>query len=179
MMCKKDYLSSVLLPGSEIPNWISHQAMGSSISFRVPPFMDGRKIGKVLSCIVYAANKEVPALGDRGLFRWRLCNKSSGDRSNDWYNVGVCKAITRAPFFEDHLHAQVMAWGEDRRNGIKMKSGDEIEVAIDLHKYNSFHGRDMRCGIDPEIVEVKRSGIHFVLDDDEICESESEEDSRL
>ncbi|XP_059430129.1 disease resistance protein RPV1-like isoform X2 [Corylus avellana] len=191
MMCKTDYVSSVLLPGSEIPNWISHQAMGSSVSFRVPPFLDGCKISKVLLCIVYAANKEAPALGDEIYFIWRLCNKSSRDQSNDWYDVGRCELIERAPdfdIFEDHIHAQVMAWRDTlwyRRNRIKMRSGDEIEVAIDLH--TRFQGRGCMRRIDPQIVEVKRCGIHFgldgdepsVRDDDEISESESEEDSRL
>ena len=173
-MCKTDEDCHGILPGSEIPNWISHQAMGSLVSFCVPPFLDGRKSSKVLLCIVYAANKEAPELGDWSFFQWRLCYKSSRDQSNDWYTVGKCKVITRAPdfdVFEDHIHAQVFAglntlWCEPNR--MKMKSGDEIEVAIDLIQ----GGRDYMCGIDPQIVEVKRCGIHFVLDDDEISESE-------
>jgi hypothetical protein len=181
MMCNTDSLSYVLLPGSEIPNWISHQAMGSSVSFRVPSYMDGRKIGKVLLCNVYAVNKEAPALGGVSLFIWRLCNKSSRDQYNYRNYTGGCMAINQAPnfdIFEDHIQAKVMEWDE-----IKMKSGDEIEVATDLQ-----HSHGGEEGIDRQIVEVKRSGIHFVLDDgdepsvrddDEICESESEEDRRL
>ncbi|XP_059461927.1 disease resistance protein RUN1-like [Corylus avellana] len=57
MLCKTDS-SSLCLPGSEIPNWFSHQTIGSLISFHVPSFLDG-KMGKVLVCVVYAANKEL------------------------------------------------------------------------------------------------------------------------
>ncbi|XP_059430135.1 disease resistance protein RPV1-like [Corylus avellana] len=192
MMCKANYSNSVLLPGSEIPNWISHRAMGSSVSFRVPPSWDGRKIREVRLCIVYAAKKEAPASGDESWFSWRLCNKSSRDQSNDWYHLIPCEAITSAAdfdLFEDHIYAHAMAWRycfAFPPTGIKMESGDEIEVAIDLHKgYKPY-----MCGIDPQIVEVKSSGIDFdlfdgdepsVTDDDEIFESEneSEEDSRL
>ncbi|XP_059430136.1 disease resistance protein RPV1-like [Corylus avellana] len=193
MMCKADYCCSGLFPGSEITNWISHQAMGSLVSFRVPSSLDGRKISKVRLCIVYAANKEAPALGDRSWFSWRLCNKSSRDQSTDWYYLmpGVSsRTALNVDIFEDQIHAQVMAWRYCfgyPPNRITMKSGDEIEVAIDLKKgYKPY-----MCGIDPPIVEVKSCGIGFVLDgddpsvtdDDEISESESEseseEDSRL
>jgi hypothetical protein len=178
-MCKTDYDSSVLLLESEIPNWISYQAMGSSVSFRVPPFLDGCKINKVLLCIVHAANKEAPALGDRSGFIWGLRNKSSRNQSNNGYDVGISDSISRAPgfdIFEDHIYARVWDWG------VIMKSGDEIEVTI---YDNEIQERSYLCGIDPQIVEVKRCGIHIVLDGDEpsvrddVEISESEEDSRL
>ncbi|XP_059430130.1 disease resistance protein RPV1-like [Corylus avellana] len=163
-----------VLPGSEIPNWISHQAMGSSVSFRVPPFLFGSKVSKVLLSIVYATNKESPALGD-GRFSWRLYNRSFRDESNHRCWVGSCNAITSVldyDVFEDHILTRVMEWHVFLRHllNFKMKCGDEIEVVI--------------C---PQLVEVKRCGIHFVLDGDEpsvrdgdeISEIESEEDSRL
>jgi hypothetical protein len=179
MMCKTDDVCTVLLPGSEIPNWISHQAKGSSVSFRVPPFLDG-KMGKVLLCIVYAVNKEAPReiwdnpnrdiLNEWVSFRWRLCNKSSRDQSNNWDDVGDLAILRASDFdiFEDHIFAQAS------KNRRMMKSGDEIEVAI--HRYepeSMLYFLGIRC---PRIMEVKRCGIHFVVDDDEISESE---DSRL
>jgi hypothetical protein len=61
-----------------------------------------------------------------------------------------------------------------------MKSGDEIEVDVDLQLWGQgIDHMDIKCGIDPQIMEVKRCGIHFVVDehepnvrDDEISESE-------
>jgi hypothetical protein len=177
------FLVDVHLPGSEIPNWFSYQAMGSSVSFRVPPFMDG-KMGKVVLCIVYAVNKEAADLGRGGSFRWRLRNKSSdGDQSNnwgDWDDVGLNLAYF--DMFEDHIVAQARSDSLWRRSRRKMKSGDEIEVAVDLLMWGIDGSIDLKfmCGVDPQIMEVKRCGVHLLVDEhehdydpnDDISESE-------
>jgi hypothetical protein len=188
MMFKTD-ICSVLLPGSEIPNWISHQTIGSSISFCVPSLLDGNIGGKMLLSVVYAVKKEAPReiFDQRRDLRWRmrLRNKSYRDRSNnwdDWETVGdFYRVIPEGPdfdIFEDHIAARVIANNSWTRNIIsKMKSGHEIEVDVDLKL--SAHPGIVYERIDPQIMEVKRCGIHFVVDehepdvrDDEISESE-------
>ncbi|GLT71273.1 hypothetical protein SLA2020_433060 [Shorea laevis] len=56
-LSKRDELRAVFLPGSEVPNWFSHQGIGSSISFDVPPLSEG-EIQGLLVCAVYAAKEE-------------------------------------------------------------------------------------------------------------------------
>jgi hypothetical protein len=186
-------VDEVLLPGSEIPNWISHQTIGSSISFCVPSLLDGKIGGKMLLCVVYAAKKEAPReifADQRGDLRWRmrLRDKSYRDRSNncdDWNTVGTFHWVIRKgpnfDIFEDHIVARAIAnnsWTRNIRS--KMKSGDEIEVAVDLQLWaRRIHPRIIYERIDPQIMEVKRCGIHFVayehepnVRDDEISESE-------
>ncbi|XP_062171819.1 disease resistance protein RPV1-like [Alnus glutinosa] len=168
-MCKTgDADPVVFLPGSEIPNWISHQAIGSSISFCVPPLLEG-KIDKVLFCIVYAINKEAPRdiLEQSGYLRWkwRFCNKSSRDQSDnwdDWDDVPHTHPITPAfHIFEDHIHALKITdsmWIER----LQMNSGDEIEFAVDLQmRHQGFIHNSKMCEIDSQIMEVKRCGIHL------------------
>jgi hypothetical protein len=156
MMCKADN-GSICLPGSEIPNWFSHQAdegvslclsgseiqfgldirwnryshdqtMASLISFHVPSFWDG-KIGKMLLCVVFAANKEAPRdLSRMGSFNWRLRNKTRT------HQVNLTIGSTPYRLFgscEDHIFVQVEV--DHPLLGFEMKSGDEIELSVALY----------------------------------------------
>jgi hypothetical protein len=170
--CQLGLYPFVVLPGREIPNWFSHQTIGSSISFRGRPLLEG-KIRHVLLCAVYAVNKEAPrdrlARGGRLEWKWRLCNKSSRDQSNDWNVVPLARVEPDFYNFEDHIHAIKMAdympMAYFRPKGIERlptESGDEIEVAVHLQMWDqgSIYN-SKKCEIDSQIVEVKRCGIHL------------------
>jgi hypothetical protein len=172
-------VSSVLLPGSEIPNWISHQTIGSTISFCVPSLLDGKIGGKMLLSVVYAVKKEAPreTFAQRRRLRWRmrLRNKSYRDRSNSWddWGTGVMPDGPDFDIFEDHIAAALVRYRS------KMKSGDGVEIEVDVVLESWAHPGIVYERIDPQIIEVKRCGIHFVVDehepnvrDDEISESE-------
>jgi hypothetical protein len=146
----------LFLPGSEIPNWITHQTIGSSISFRVPPLLEG-KIRKVLLCVVYAINKETPrdilARGYLLRWKWRFCNKSSRDQSNNWDTVPDAYFGLDFFNFEDQIFALKITdsmWIERLQT-----SGDEIEFAVDLKIWDQGIIRNSK------IMEVKRCGIHL------------------
>jgi hypothetical protein len=169
--CQLGLYPFVVLPGREIPNWFSHQTIGSSISFRGRPLLEG-KIRHVLLCAVYAVNKEAPrdrlARGGRLEWKWRLCNKSSRDQSNDWNVVPLARGFPDFYNYEDHIHAIKMAdympmsYMPEGIERLQTESGDEIEVAVHLQMWDqgSIYN-SKKCEIDSQIVEVKRCGIHL------------------
>lgn len=55
---------SVVVPGSEFPEWFSYRKQGSEITTRRPPDLDNNRelMGYVLCCIFYV-NKHLPAMG--------------------------------------------------------------------------------------------------------------------
>jgi hypothetical protein len=148
MLCKT-YSGRLCLPGSEIPDWICNQEMGSLISFRVPSSWDG-KIGKVLVCVVYAGNKgkEAPPreLHDRRVwFEWRYCNKTRNPQKSYSlrHNEYMDERIYYFDSSEDHIFARVIKFNQVE---FQMESGDEIGLSIDLG----------------DMTEVKKCGIHLV-----------------
>ncbi|XP_062173051.1 disease resistance protein RPV1-like isoform X2 [Alnus glutinosa] len=142
-------LGSLCLPGSEIPNWFSHQTIGSLISFRVPSFLDG-KIGKVLVCVVYAAKKEEARLLDLdGWFNWTFCNKTR----NPQESYGIESRNCYFDSFEDHVFVAMMQF---HHINLEMKSGDEIELSVDLGDQSEVK----KCQI-----LVKKCGIHLLVDE--------------
>ncbi|XP_059429962.1 disease resistance protein RPV1-like isoform X1 [Corylus avellana] len=157
MMCKLAEVGfSICLPGSEIPNWISHQTIGSLISFRVPSFWSAGKMAKLLVWVVYAGNEEAPTDFNRNdRIHLSFCNKTR--------SPGATFGWTRnAKFFdsgEDHIVVQALIFPDIK----KKKSGDEIEVNVLLSGRN-------KCGI-----QVKKCGIHLVDEPNVIDEDESVE----
>ncbi|XP_059429972.1 disease resistance protein RPV1-like isoform X2 [Corylus avellana] len=155
MLCKTDS-SSLCLPGSEIPNWFSHQTIGSLISFHVPSFLDG-KMGKVLVCVVYAANKEVPRVLDlQGWFDWTFCNKTKNPQESYKIESRNCYFDS----FEDHIFLAMMQF---HHINLEMKSGDEIELSIDLGDQSQVK----KCEI-----QVKKCGIHLLVDEPNVIDED-------
>jgi hypothetical protein len=167
MMCNTEY-GSLIIPGSEIPNWFRHQAIGSLISFRVPSFFNG-KIGKVLLCVnvVYAANKEASRdlYQDDNWFQfgWRFCNKTRN--SQKYFQI---EARNRCSFdiFEDHIFIDVMKFDKIE---LEMKSEDEIELLVVVVLPTMFahifkdqaHQSELKKGS----IQVKKCGIHLLVDE--------------
>ena len=146
MLCKTG--GNLCLPGTEIPNWIRHQTVGSLISFRVPSFLDD-ETGNMLVCVVYAANKEAPRELDRwGWFRLRFCNRSR-------YPPKYFEIESNNCFFDscdDHIFVEVRGFHEIE---LEMNSGDRIELFIKVLLYE-----EMNCEI-----QVKKLGIHLLFGD--------------
>ncbi|XP_059461751.1 disease resistance protein RPV1-like [Corylus avellana] len=161
MMCKAPGGCFLLIPGSEIPSWFGHQTIGSLISFRVPWFLS--KIGKVLLCVVYAADKEVSR--DSGNWAWRFCNKT---RNPTKYFRSTCTLWNNIVHScEDHIFVQVR---ELHENELEMKSGDEIELFVKVLLHEG-----MKCEI-----QVKKLGIHLLFDElNVIDEAETKSAPRL
>jgi hypothetical protein len=150
MMCKADAYCSLCLPGSEIPNWFSHQTIGSLISFHVPSFVDGQ-ISKVLLSVVYASNKEVSRNSDN--WGWRFCNKT---RNPTKYFMAHSK---NSIFYvcEDHIFVEVKSGDEIE---LEMKSGDEIELFVKVLPHE-----EMECEM-----QVKKLGIHLLVDEPNVTD---------
>ena len=49
---------SIFLPGSKVPGWFSHQILGSSMSFDLPPLLN-HKIQGLFLCVVYEFRKSM------------------------------------------------------------------------------------------------------------------------
>jgi hypothetical protein len=147
MVYKSDERYYLCLPGSEIPNWFSHQTIGSLISFRAPSYWGPGKKCKLLGWVVYARNEEAPRDFDRkDGFKWMFCNKTrSPDESYGWG--------PKAKFFdsfEDHIVVEAM---EFRMSLGNLKSGDEIEAWVTC---------ESSLGLEKSGIQVKKCGIHLV-----------------
>ncbi|KAB1223051.1 hypothetical protein CJ030_MR2G022346 [Morella rubra] len=135
-LSKADQPCAIFLPGSEVPNWFSHQAIGSSISFHVPSLAEG-EIQGLLICAVYAAKDENKATASAPFAI--VNNKTRGHQE------------TFRPTFrpvpetcEDHYcvcHIPLKSYG------FEMESEEEIEVSI-------------RAG---HAIEVSKCGVHLLL----------------
>ncbi|XP_059430796.1 uncharacterized protein LOC132164320 [Corylus avellana] len=191
MMCEVGS-GSIFLPGSEIPNWFSHQTnegcsiclprreirsyfvptvgwwsyqtMASLISFRVPSFWDG-KIGKMLLCVVFAANKETPRDLSRVCnFKWSLRNKTRTNQMD--FSIGS----PPARFFgscEDHIFVQ--GTGDHQMFGLEMKSGDEIEVSVAFESLSMDRSEELKGEI-----QVKKCGIHLPVNEPSVMDTSVE-----
>ena len=139
------------LPGSEIPNWCSHQTISSLISFRVPSYWGPGKICKLLVWVVYARNEEAPRdFGRNDGFSWDFRNKTrSPNHSCGWaHNAKFFDS------FEDHIVVEAMEFPGMLE---EVKSGDEIEASVSLWIRWSLLGKEKKCEI-----HVKKCGIHLV-----------------
>jgi hypothetical protein len=203
MVCKADE-GSICLPGSEIPNWFSHQAdegvslchsgretpiwfshtkcwwsshyqtMASLISFHVPSFLVG-KIGKMLLCVVFAANKEDPSRV--GNLNWRLRNKTRTHQAN--LKIGS-KPFRVFGSCEDHIFLEVCPLMKcqtsiiDPQFDFEMKSGDEIEVSVEFACMSMDRSEELKSEI-----QVKKCGIHLLVDDPNVVDTRGDETKRF
>jgi hypothetical protein len=146
---------SLCLPaGSEIPNWFSHQTIGSSISFHVPSSW-GVKFGKMLLCVVFAANKEAPRDISRvSNFSWRLRNKTRTHQMNFLIS-------SRGGCFFGSCEDQTIVEAETAElwTAELGKCGDEIEVSVDIPN-EKFKGE----------IQVKKCGIHLPVNEPSVMD---------
>ncbi|XP_059430940.1 disease resistance protein RPS4B-like [Corylus avellana] len=168
MMCKAKaqyYGTSVCLPDIEIPNWFSHQTTGSLISFRVPSFFTGQ-ISNLLLCVVYAANTEGPTDFD---FMCTCRNKTRNPQDP----LSLRSSSAYFDISEDHIFVDVMPFNRIR---FEMKSGDEIEVSVEVMV---FPGQQSE--VKKREIQVKKCGIHLLFDDPNVGDGDisESEDRRL
>jgi hypothetical protein len=128
-----DQYRVICLPGSEVPNWFSHQKIGSSISFHVPLVSNGQILW-LLVCAVYAANGVYNKMG--GLSPHVIIdNKTRGYQHILWPDLFLGPVSC-----EDHVFLYQTPL---IRNEIEMESGDEIELSIEFWKAAKVN----KCGI--------------------------------
>ncbi|XP_010263244.1 PREDICTED: TMV resistance protein N-like [Nelumbo nucifera] len=135
----------IFLPGNEVPQWFSHQSMGSTTSFKIPASLDC-KIQGLIVCAVYAAYEE----SDDGLRLAFLPYANIVDKTSgfEWSLVPQFNEIPVTT--EDHL------WLSHRTHtetGLWLEAGDEVDVSIEA----------------VQVFHVKKSGVHLVYDADEYC----------
>jgi hypothetical protein len=147
LLFKCDDSRGIVLPGSEVPNWFSHQGIGCSISFELPPLSEGEIHGLVF-CAVYGAADEGQRFGERRWGLWlKICNKTGDIIFGPTFGETYC-------FFpkirEDH-HLMVK-YVPLRHDKFLMERGEELKASFEHDK----------C------IEVKKCGIHFLFDDSNV-----------
>ncbi|XP_059441190.1 disease resistance protein RPV1-like [Corylus avellana] len=141
---RDDQYRVICLPGSEVPNWFSHQRIGSSISFHVPSISNGQ-ILRLLVCAVYSANSEYNKMG--GLDPHVIINNKTRGYDHTLWPTLFPGPVT----CEDHVFLYQTPLIS---NEIEMESGDEIELSIKLRK----------------AAKVKKCGIHLLVDEPNVME---------
>ncbi|KAK9273227.1 hypothetical protein L1049_018034 [Liquidambar formosana] len=147
---------SIFLPGDEIPNWFSHQCMGSSLSFQVPPSLGCKLKGFNLS-VVYASDINivipVPLKATDPYPSVTVIVKTNG---LDWIHMPT---FFEVPIPPPDLDLTWVGHLPHSMFGNQLDSGNQVEVVVDLG-----YG-----------LKVKKCGVHLVYDQDErISQSESD-----
>uniref|UniRef100_A0A5B7BGI1 Putative TMV resistance protein N-like n=1 Tax=Davidia involucrata TaxID=16924 RepID=A0A5B7BGI1_DAVIN len=135
----EEYESNIYFPSKEIPDWFSHQGMGSSISFDMPLHVENKLLGMTL-WVVYAAKEDTAEriFPPQALFS----NITNGD---EWIHMPNSHRIpvTR----EEHSWVSHIP---QRFIRFQIQGGDKMEVSI---------------SINPPF-KVKKCGIHLVYKQD-------------
>ncbi|XP_042480481.1 disease resistance protein RUN1-like [Macadamia integrifolia] len=148
----------IFLTGSDIPEWFSHQTLGSSLSFELPQILNS-KIQGLTVCAIYAAEvegKEVLAAPSVS-----FCNKTNGRRWSYTPNQHETPITCQDQIWVGHIpHTKF-------KNSLE--GGDQLEVSIEMEQYwgyfpDIFSGNHF--GIEHSI-HVKKCGIHLVYQADE------------
>jgi hypothetical protein len=139
LLFKCDDSRGIVLPGSEVPNWFSHQGVGCSISFKLPPLSEGEIHGLVF-CAVYVATNEGERFGKQG--------------GELWLNILGEHLGTTFCYFpkireDHHLMVRYVPLRDDK---FLMERGEELKASLEHDK----------C------IEVKKCGIHFLFDDSNV-----------
>ncbi|KAF5479000.1 hypothetical protein F2P56_005514 [Juglans regia] len=136
------------VPGTKVPNWFSHQRIGSSISFRVPSLSEG-EIHMLLICT--ACTFHIPKKATRPNLDVTIHNKTRGfghvlvPISFDHYaDISRNLFLFQAPVIRNKL--KTIDFPEKERE-IEMFSGEEIEVS-----FRSLSD-----------IEVSKCGVHLLL----------------
>ncbi|KAJ4963093.1 hypothetical protein NE237_023032 [Protea cynaroides] len=132
-------------PGNEIPDWISNQSIGYSISFEVSPFsgceIEGFDISAVFAtegvghgynCCPFIHNK---TKGIRYYHRdGSLYGPSSPDQDQVW--------LRHIPV--DELHNCL---GDKVGDGPQFEVGDQVEVSVEMKAYSKTSVQVKKCGV--------------------------------
>jgi hypothetical protein len=144
LLFKCDDSRGIVLPGSEVPNWFSHQGIGCSISFELPPLSEG-EIHRLLFCAVYGATDEGQRSGEKGSSLWLKISNKTGDIILDQHLYGTYCFFPKNRE-DNHLIVKHVPLRDDK---ILMERGEELKASFGHGKY----------------IEVKKCGIHFLFDD--------------
>ncbi|KAG7957788.1 hypothetical protein I3843_11G192800 [Carya illinoinensis] len=132
----------VCFPGREVPNWFSHQSIGSSISFRVPSLSEG-EIRMLLICAVcsYMQNGNTPDLdviihNKTRKFRHLLVSIPVEHCAKFSHNL----FLFQAPVIRNKLKTVDFPEKE-----MEMFSGEEIEVSF--NNWGSGYNEVSKCGV--------------------------------
>ncbi|XP_043691780.1 disease resistance protein RPV1-like [Telopea speciosissima] len=141
------------LTGSDVPEWVTHQSIGSSLSFEVPQVLDS-KIQGLTVCAIFAAEVE----GNEVLAAPSISfsNKTNGRRWS--YSANQ---------HETPITCQDQIWfGHIPHTKFKnpLECGDQVEISIEIEQYwgyfpNIVSGNSF--GLEHSI-QVKKCGIHLV-----------------
>jgi hypothetical protein len=146
LLFKCDDSRGIVLPGSEVPNWFSHQGIGCSISFELPPLSEG-EIHGLLFCAVYVAEDKGQRFEKGGRLWLKISNKTGDIILDEHFGETFC-------FFpkicEDH-HLMVR-YEPLRDDKFLMERGEELKASFEHDEY----------------IEVKKCGIHFLFDDSNV-----------
>ncbi|KAG6637715.1 hypothetical protein CIPAW_11G197700 [Carya illinoinensis] len=140
----------------EVPNWFSHQRIGSSISFRVPSLSEG-EIRVLLICAVCTFQKERinPYLAVM------IHNKTRDYRHVlVAINFGACLNISQNLFlFQAHVIRNKLKTVDfpEKEMEMEMVSGEEIEVSF---IYSSLSN-----------IEVSKCGVHLLLEKSNVIDN--------
>lgn len=138
---------NIFLPRSEVPEWFSHQSMGTSVYFELPLLPDS-KIQKLAVCAVYAADTEAQENHIDTEVDSPLANVSNKTIGLEWRYRPTFSHIPITS--QDHMWVGHIPYTEFESR-LQLESGDQVEVSIE---------------IEPPI-QVKKCGIHLVYGPDE------------
>ncbi|KAF5446667.1 hypothetical protein F2P56_032276 [Juglans regia] len=135
------------LPGSEVPNWFSHQRTGSSITFHVPSPSEG-EIRVLPICAVYASKKE-------SHLRWTKNHVIIYNKTRGYGHVLLPEEFDfpvnnsdNLFLVQTHLIGNNLEMVPAPERKLEMVSGEEIEISFEL--WSS--------------IEVKKCGVHLLVD---------------
>ena len=147
MLLKCDDSRAIVLPGSEVPNWFSHQGIGCSISFELPPLSEG-EIHGLLFCAVYAAEDEGQHFGKKGgSLSLKISNKTGDIILGKPFKSTFC--LFPKIREDHHLLVRYIPLRDDK---FLMERGEELKASLEHD----------------ERIEVKKCGIHFLFDDSNV-----------
>jgi hypothetical protein len=147
LLFKCDESRDIVLLGSEVPNWFSHQGIGCSISFELPPLSEG-EIHGLLFCAVYVTADEGQRFGKQGGSLWLKISNKTGD-------IFLGRRFSETYCFlpkireDHHLMVKYVPLRDDK---FLMERGEELKASVEHHS----------C------IEVKKCGIHFLFDDSNV-----------
>ncbi|XP_042496515.1 disease resistance protein RUN1-like isoform X2 [Macadamia integrifolia] len=147
--------------GNEVPKWISHQNVGSSISFVVSDLCSGCKIQGLDMSAVFLAKKETKWF----ISRPTICNKTKGIQ---WGPIDGFDQMAYQPD-QDLLWVRHLTFHDlwdysvgQARYGAPFEVGDQVEISVDFEL------------VPPGSVQVKKCGVLLVHKLDE--ETHSDDD---
>ncbi|XVF70222.1 hypothetical protein PTKIN_Ptkin11bG0143100 [Pterospermum kingtungense] len=140
----------LIIPGSEIPKWLSHQAdESSSIKIALPPNIrnDSRWVGVVFYFVfVSAFDDDNDASGEEAI-EYKAVIHGRNSRQAEFRGIFSRRPFTRKPLMKDHLWFHYFS--REKRfpfsledNGLEIEECNEIELIIGL-----VSAKVKKCGV--------------------------------